>query len=457
MSETSVKYKQSRYNFCEMYEGKMILYSTKTGAVGIIEPDKVMDYQQILSNPDNKEKNPEIALQLLQQGFLVSENTDELAQIKTWHERAMKFPNYIQVTLLPDESCNFNCPYCFIYTHRNIAMNQPTYDAVYKYIEKCCKNAEETMYLTLGWFGGEPLLAIEKIIEFMNRLNTLKERYPLVITANIITNGYLLSYENFVRLVSAGVTGYQVTIDGYPEVHNKLRPLRNGTPTYETIYHNLLEIAQKTKGSDIYYKFAIRVNFLKENQDLLTKFVDKLLEDFGDHKRFKLYFRPIYYFETDRDDINAILDKLCSKEEGIELQNSLEFRVMEKRGEIGDRRLADPLPMPALSWCGTEWYHSFIVGADGSLFFCDTMSDKKQAAGHISEDGDLIIEKGMEVWKGSVFEETDTLANCFPCRLFPICLGGCRRNRVETGKPECFWTEEQIRKSMRDYVTVKHS
>lgn len=90
-------------------------------------------------------------------------------------------------------------------------------------------------------------------------------------------------------------------------------------------------------------------------------------------------------------------------------------------------------------------------------FFCDTMSDKKQAAGHISEDGDLIIEKGMEVWKGSVFDETNTLANCFPCRLFPICLGGCRRNRVETGKPECFWTEEQIRKSMRDYVTVKHS
>ena len=426
-----------------------------TGAVSIIDTDKVAAYKQVLNDPNSEECDSEKVSQLVQQGYLVSVNTDELAQIKEWHERALNFPNYIQITLLPDEGCNFNCPYCFIYTHRNIVMKQPTYDAVYQYIEKRCRGTEEKIYLTLGWFGGEPLLVLEKIIEFMERLNELKEKYPLVITANLITNGYLLSYENFMRLLSVGMTGYQVTIDGHREVHNKLRPLRNGTPTYDTIYNNLLEITKKTKESNVYYKFAIRVNFLKENTDMLNEFVDKLIDDFGDHKRFKFYFRPIYYFETDRDDVNAILDKLCSNEEGLEIQNALEFKVMERRGEIGDRRIADPLPMPALSWCGTEWYNSFIVGADGSLFFCDTMSDQKQAAGHICEDGELIIEKGMEVWKGSVFEETDTLAACYSCKLFPICLGGCRRNRVETGKPECYWTEKQIRQSMRDYITVK--
>lgn len=455
MSEkTTGKLVQSFYNYSELYDGNMILYSTKTGAVGIVEPNKVKDYQQALNYPNSDESDPVMVEQLLKQGFLVQKNTDELAQIKAWHERALNFPNYIQVTLLPDEGCNFNCPYCFIYTHRNMVMKQPTYDAVYKYIEKRCQATSEKVYLTLGWFGGEPLLATEKIIEFMERLKVLKEKYSLVITANIITNGYLLDYKTFMRLQSVGVTGYQVTIDGYPEVHDKLRPLRDGTPTYDKIYNNLLEIAHKTKGTNVYYKFAIRVNFLKDNVDMLYAFVDKLLDDFGDHERFKLYFRPIYYFETDRDDINTILDKLCSPDEGVEIQNALEFKVMERRGDIGDRRIADPLPMPALSWCGTEWYNSFIVGADGLLFFCDTMADQKQAAGRISEEGELIIEKGMEVWKGSVFDETDTLTNCFPCKRFPICLGGCRRNRVETGKPQCYWTEEQLRQSMRDYVSV---
>lgn len=449
------KYVQSFYNYSEMYEGNMILYSTKTGAVGIIDADKVEIYNQALTFPNDKESDSIIVKQLVEQGFLVPENIDELEEIKNWHERALKFPNYIQITLLPDERCNFNCPYCFLYTHRNLVMKQQTYDAIYKYIEKRCQMVEGTIYLTLGWFGGEPLLAVEKIIEFMERIKDLKKKYPIVVTTNIITNGYLLTYDTFMRLYSAGVRGYQVTIDGYPEIHNQLRLLKNGEPTYNKIYENLLEIAMKTKDTDMKFKFAIRVNFLKDNVNRLYDFVDKLLYDFGEHNCFKLYFRPIYYFETDRDDIKQILDKLCSKEEGINLQNDLEFKVMKTRGEIGDRRIADPLPMPALSWCGTEWYNSFIIGADGSIFFCDTMADQRQAAGNISQEGELVFKKGMEIWKGSVFEENDTLSECFSCKRFPICLGGCRRNRIETGKAICFWSEEQIRKAMREYVEIQ--
>lgn len=444
------KYKGSYYNLIEEHEGKLIIYNTKTGTVGVVPKEEANLYMEALENPSNENYRTQVA-NLVEQKFLVPTEIDELEEIKNWHERALKFPNYIQITMLPNENCNFSCPYCFIYTHRNMVMTDTVYDSVLKYIENACKESnEETMYLTLVWFGGEPLLAKDKIIEFMEKLEKLKKEYSLVVESSIVTNGYLLTEQTFQQLLDSGIYGYQVTIDGYPETHDKLRPLVNGEPTFDTIYKNLKDIL-KNKGN---YQFAIRVNFLKDCKNELDAFADQLLSDFGEDDRFKIYFRPIYYFETSRDDIKQIQDRICDAHESVDIQNQLEFKIMEKRGDFGNRRIADPLPMPALSWCGTEWYNACTIGADGSIFFCDTMADKKHSMGHITEDGKLEIKEGFEVWKKSVFEEKESMKECFKCKLLPICLGGCRRNRIETGKPDCYWTENEIRKSMVDYCNI---
>lgn len=445
----SVNYKGSYYNLIEKHDGNIIIYNTKTGAVGVIKKEEADKYLEALENPSGEDYKEEVAA-LVEQKFLVPEETDEFNEIKKWHEKALNFPNYIQLTMLPNENCNFACPYCFIYTHRNMVMSDVVYESVLKYIENACKETtEETMYLTLVWFGGEPLLSKDKIIEFMKKLEKLKDKYSLVIESSIVTNGYLLTEQTFQQLLDVGIYGFQVTIDGYPETHNKLRPLVNGGPTFDIIYRNLKNI-QKNKGD---YQFAIRVNFLKDCQKELDEFAQQLLNDFGEDNRFKLYFRPIYYFETSRDDIKQIQDRICDSHECVEIQNRLEFKIMEKRGNVGDRRIADPLPMPALSWCGAEWYNACTIGADGSVFFCDTMADKKHSMGKITENGKIDVKEGFEVWKKSVFEE-ETMEGCFNCKLLPICLGGCKRNRIETGKPDCYWTEDEIRKSMIDYYNI---
>lgn len=442
-------YKESFYNLVQEHEGNLIIYNTKTGAVGIVPKEEANMYTEALKHPEDKKYQAQVEV-LVQQNFLVSEEINELEEIRKWHERALNFPNYIQITMLPNENCNFACPYCFIYTHRDMVMTDTVYDSVLKYIENVCRDSEETTYLTLIWFGGEPLLAKNKIVEFMKKLENLKEQYPLTIESSIVTNGYLLTAQVFQELLDAGIYGYQVTIDGYPETHNKLRPLKNGEPTFDVIYQNLKDVLCN-KGN---YQFAIRVNFLKDRQEELNAFADQLLADFGDDDRFKLYFRPIYYFETSRDDIKQIQDRICDGHECVEIQNQLEFKIMEKRGNVGNRRIADPLPMPALSWCGTEWFNACTIGADGSIFFCDTMADQKHGMGRITEEGKLEIKEGFEIWKKSVFEEKETMKGCFECKLLPICLGGCRRNRIETGKPDCYWTEDEIRKAMIDYCNV---
>lgn len=449
MMNKSTLNKASGYNFIKMHEGNMIIYNTKTGAVAIIEENQVQDYKFALENPNCADYKEQIS-NLRTQGFVVDENLDEFLQIKEWHEKAMAYPNYIQITMLPNENCNFRCPYCFVYTHRGMVMEDTTYESVLNYIKKTCENTDEKVYLTLVWFGGEPLLSTGKIIEFMKKLKELENEYGMITKASVITNGYLLSPKVFQEMVDSGIEGFQVTIDGRPEVHNKLRPLVDGSPTYDVIYRNIKEISSLP--SD--YKFAIRVNFLKDRLEEMEKFADQLLNDFGKDSRFKIYFRPIYYFETSRDDISSILDKICNETESIEIQNKLEFKIMKSRGDTGERRIANPLPMPALSWCGTEWYNAFMVGADGSIFFCDTMADKKHSMGKILHDGSLEIEKGLEIWKKSIFEE-ESMKNCFDCILLPICLGGCRRNRIEQGKPDCFWTKDDIYNAMVEFAKIK--
>jgi uncharacterized protein len=63
--------------------------------------------------------------------------------------------------LLPTEDCNFRCTYCY----EDFAigrMSRATIEAVKKLIES---RVPKLRALTIGWFGGEPLIAKDIVME----------------------------------------------------------------------------------------------------------------------------------------------------------------------------------------------------------------------------------------------------------------------------------------------------
>ncbi len=181
------------------------------------------------------------------------------------------------------------------------------------------------------------------------------------------------------------------------------------------------------------------------------RLLERFQADFGSDERFSIYFRPVYHFKTERTDIDTLSTDICTLREGIVLQNKLAIATMKASPTNQYLRMFDPLPKPTFSWCPAERENSFIVGADGSIFLCDSLiTDASERLGVIDRDGQILFNEAAAPWRLSVFQD-ERCAACLECKLLPICLGGCIRIRIQAGSPACFWTEDDIREAMLQY------
>lgn len=441
----------SKYNFeLPLEDGRLVLYNSKTGALATVEPSQSGAFNRVLRG-FAQAGNEELVSQMTEQGFLFDDSEDELEDIKTWYSLFSKDQKLVYITMLPAEACNFACPYCFQFNKRNELMEPWVYDATYRFLENLVKTTKDKVYLRLSWFGGEPTLALRKIEEFQIRLKDLKDRYGLETLGGMVTNGYLLTKEWARRLVELGVKQFQVTIDGSKENHDSLRVLKSGAPTYERIYANLKAIS--TLGKDVDFEMAIRANFLKTSIDSMDELLNRYIADFGPDERFNLYFRPVYNFCTTRNDIEPLVPEICDLQEGLALQNRFAGELMRRLGRSPYTNIFDPLPKPQPAWCPAERDHTYIIGADGSIFICDTLvGDRDKRVGQLNPDGSMDL-PGLRVWKSSVFELADQ--KCLDCKLLPVCMGGCRRTRLDGQRP-CFWSEADVIRGMRQYANAEY-
>lgn len=457
------QYKPSYYNFFKEYDnGRLVIYNTKTGAVDVVEKTDSAKVKEILNNKTilNFENN-DLCIQMSKQGYIVNVNESEVQEIIDWNKSANNMEHVGYITILPTETCNFACPYCFIYTFRDKHMTEETLNSCLKYcvnfFEKN-KNRKEGSYLEISWFGGEPLIAGNKIVEFMTEIRKINKSYPhTTVESGIVTNGYLLNYNLFKELINVGVNRIQITLDGDAENHDKLRTLKSGAPTFDVIYGNLLEIASQTH-HDEDFVITLRGNFLRSSIENCRKLLSMFKRDFAHDSRFRIYFRPVYNFETDRNDIDSIDSDICGIEEGIKLQNELAFSSLDGTQNTLEK-ISNPLPQPTYSWCTSIYKNSHIIGYDGSVFSCDTMIvDKEKAIGKINNKGEIILNENANFWKKSIFEDHEIFGEivkkCLECRFLPICMGGCNRARLVSGMNPCYWTEEIIYDAMKEYSEI---
>ena len=129
------QYKPSYYNFFKEYDnGRLVIYNTKTGAVDVVEKTDSAKVKEILNNKTilNFENN-DLCIQMSKQGYIVDVNESEVQEIIDWNKSANNMEHVGYITILPTETCNFACPYCFIYTFRDKHMTEETLNSCLKY------------------------------------------------------------------------------------------------------------------------------------------------------------------------------------------------------------------------------------------------------------------------------------------------------------------------------------
>lgn len=80
--------------------------------------------------------------------------------------------------------------------------------------------------------------------------------------------------------------------------------------------------------------------------------------------------------------------------------------------------------------CISSCKNAINVEPNGVCSICSCVSERGIKAGHLSENGDIIITKEMEYY-GIKNQVTTDREMCLQCKMLPICMGGCSYARYK--------------------------
>lgn len=310
--------------------------------------------------------------------------------------------NVIHLTLLPSEKCNFRCRYCY----ERFELGR-MHDSVIRGVKRLLSSrAPDLDRLTLSWFGGEPLLALDVIEDIHAHVRSILHGRPgLGFRAAINTNAYLLSIEVFRALLAAGVDAFQIAFDGPKAWHDRKRVLPDGRGTFDRVWEHVTAL----RGLPDRFHVLIRVHVDRENREAVPGFIDQCGEAFEGDTRFKVFLRPLSRLGGAND------EKLRTLDGGMDCPEISRLREMVRDKGLVAYDGASPVRM-----CYASKANAFVVRADGRVNKCTVALDHPgNQVGRLHEDGTLTLDKGLMLkWmRGLPSEEAGEL-RC-PLRNFP--------------------------------------
>ena len=327
----------------------------------------------------------------------------------------------IHVMLKPvSGACNLRCRYCFYAdeaAHRAAAsygvMSEETARTL---IRKTFLYADDAV--TFSFQGGEPTLAglefFRAFVKTVGEYNTRRLRvdYSLQTNATLLDDAFCAFFREQGFLVG-------VSLDGTAETHDAQRVDPSGGGTHEAVLH----------GISLLQKHGVEFNILcvvtRAVADSLPA-VWRALAPFG-----HLQFIPC----IDGLDGEATADSLDAARygkmlvEAFDLYRAAFFTAAPVRERRMDNWLSMLLGYPPEA-CGMTGACGvyFLCEADGSIFPCDFYALDEWKLGSICESSFARLVKSDAMRR---FQEEGSRqpAACADCRYFPLCRGGCRRDR----------------------------
>ena len=407
--------------------------------IKITDKNEIEQFKKYYEKNEPLDIQEKMVQQLYQNGFIVENNFNEYEsarkKITDFLEEEKK---ELYLTLYVTNQCNFRCIYC-PEEHNAKRLSGKNWKVLYKYLTKSIK---EGVYkkIAISFFGGEPLLEVNKIIEFLTDLkNFCKDNPSIEFKHDITTNGYFLTPEIYDKLSYLDINYYMVTVDGFAETHDKMRRMRNNKSSWETIIRNLKYI----NSIDDDNRVCLRANYNSLNLNTLLNYRDWLLQTFK-NKKFKFLFHPITDFSTNVDE-SLLADNLNEEEQKI-IDNVNDFSNEHKNFAL----------TPYLSFlglrCNSSKYSAYTMDAEGKLAKCDnlTIPYKEAYIGSINQEGCLILNQNAHKW----YEDFE-IENCKTCILYPLCAGrSCPAKKVlyPDRKSDCLQNFNEVYENLVKFI-----
>ena len=279
----------------------------------------------------------------------------------------------LHLILLPTEKCNFRCTYCY----EDFAVGKMAPATVQGIKRLLQRRIPDLRYLSIDWFGGEPLLASEIIHDVGQHVCELAHgRSDLRFDSGVTTNGHLLTMDMVGRLHAVGVRNYQISLDGPRELHDQTRKQANGRGSFDRIWHHLAAIQHSALEVNVLLRIHLTPRNLSAMEPFLAHLQDTLLRD----PRFSIFLKAI---ERLGGPNNETIDTIA--------HDAAPAVIRRLRESLGARGPNPELDRPHV--CYASKPNSFVVRANGVVAKCTVaLEDPRNHIGRITPDGVLSLD-----------------------------------------------------------------
>ena len=452
---------------------KCYLYDVNTNNI-ISIPNKIYSYLYNLINKkeevylENKEK--EYIEKLYKNGFLKPINNDvKIKHFETDYLEEYYLNSLSTLTLQVTQNCNLRCAYCVYsgsYENRIHNNKRMDWETAKKSIEFLHKHSKYSNKISIGFYGGEPLLEWDLIVKSVTLAEELFKDKELSFT--ITTNATVLKEHMLKFLFEEHNFNVTISLDGPKDIQNSNRIFSNGNKnTFEVVmeklqmieklnknyldkisFNDILDLNENLSGSneffmsyDLVKDISVMGNYINENNkkekniDIPKYYVE------AQYETFKSY---IYYSKN-------ILNNYKPKISNVELAD-LKRRFFE-RMIVNSTDLQQDSPagqcLPGVQ--------RFFVTAYGKFYPCERVNEQSEDLCIGDIDNGFNLENAKRLLNiGQIIEE-----QCKKCWCFKLC-NQCVSLAEKDGKiskserlSHCSNIRKGVEHSMKDYIALK--
>ncbi|BBF45373.1 SCIFF radical SAM maturase [Lachnospiraceae bacterium KM106-2] len=283
------QYKNNGYNIVlDVNSGSIhVVDELSYDIIGLFESESEETIIKMMMDKYTKPEN-----QKLIEGTVTEEDIKEvLNEVKELKEQGSLFTEDIYENYITDfkkrktvvkalclhiaHDCNLRCKYCFAdegeYRGRRALM---TYEVGKQALDFLIANSGSRHNLEVDFFGGEPLMnwdVVKQLVIYgreQEKLHNKKFRFTLT------TNGVLLN-DDIMEFANKEMSNVVLSVDGRKEIHDMMRPTRNGKGSYDIIMPKFKKLAESRNQMNYY----VRGTFTHHNIDFAQDVLD--LADLG--------------------------------------------------------------------------------------------------------------------------------------------------------------------------------
>lgn len=418
-----MNYKQSIFNVFFEHNEKKYVFNTFSNGLCSLDDDT---YEKLINNTPEQ---TEYLDALVAEGYAVPVQVNEMNKLLV-ERLSYQYGKgkSMQFLIVPSLKCNLKCVYCY---QRDVSYNHSVLtpemikDSI-SFIERTIQSNPFVERLKLNWFGGEPLLHFDIIQQYTDYFVKYCNDNDIEYSANMTTNGLLLTKDRIDYLFQNGLKTLQVTIDGTEDYYIAYKKGKSGD------LEKLIEIIQYASK---YIDINVRFNTSVENRDSIMK-IAKRLSKLLPMDKVQLYPAKIYGCE-------GVCNLTClSDDEFVEFSNLFSETFKEFDFDVEYSRVS-----ARLAYCGSLRRDYAIIGSDGYLYRCEHQIGKESEIIGDVKYGFYRNEADMKFINMPYPDE------CKKCNLLPYCFGGCPSDRICAHKVfDCF----AFRKKFMNWLVKKY-